>query len=234
MGVYLAMTELELRRCPKASAACAWLACHFSSADSGLSNMPSHLPQNGMLCVDDSLLPQGHDPERIAQQILVLYEQFSLKGVILDFQREYLPALADIARVLQSVVPCPMGITPQYAENWEGAVFLPPVPLNQPVCDYVSPWKGRELWLELSSERLSMILTEEGCVCSATGDSLQNPSFQDSILHCHYCSKLTETSASFTLERTWEDILELIEDAGQYGVTNAIGLYQEFGSICPP
>lgn len=233
MGVYLAMTELELRRCSQPPAPCAWMACHFSSGDSGLSNMPDMLPEQSLLCIDDSLIPQGHDSQRIAQQVLDLYDRFSLSGVVLDFQRPYFSELETIAREIQKAVPCPVAVTEAYADGWEGAVFLPPVPLNQPLDIYFAPWKGRDLWLELDCQRLCMVLSGDGCTCHLSEDALPEPIFQDDGLHCRYHTALSEDAVVFTLERTWEDLLALTEDGRQYGVSNAVGLYQEIGSICP-
>ncbi len=231
MGVYWAMTDLELCRCLQPPAGCAWMACHFSSADSGLSNLPDSMPEHGLLCIDDSLLPQQHDAKRIAQQVLELYERFSLAGIVLDFQRKYFSELNHIALELQGAVPCPVAVTPPYTADWPGAVFLPPVPLHQAVSDYLSGWQGRDIWLEIDCDKLSMALTKEGCRCEPTEEVLQEPVFQDASLHCHYSIRLTADAAVFTLGRTWDDILSLIEDGRQYGVTNAVGLYQELGSI---
>ncbi len=233
MGVYLAMTQLELQHCPKPPP-CGWMACHFSSADTGLSNIPTALPTKSLLCVDDSLLPQGHDPVRIGEQVLALYEKFSLNGVILDFQRPYEDALKDIAAAIQKVLPCSTAVTPPYVKDWDGAVFLPPVPVCRPAADYFAPWAGREIFLELSCDRLSMTLTETGCTCLPAEHDPTEPVFQDNTLYCHYGTKLKKDAVLFTLARTWEDNLRLTEDSRQYGVIHGIGLYQQIGSICPP
>ena len=233
MGVYLAMTGAELKHCSQLPQKCAWMACHLSPGGNGLSYMPDAFPMQGLLCIDDSLLPDGHDPDRIAEQVRTLRERFSFDGIVLDFQRPFHRDLNILANKLQSALPCPVGITPQYEKDWNGALFLPPVPLNQAVADYLTPWKGRDLWLELSCERLCMALTTNGCVIQSTADSLQEPIFRENTLHCHYNIRLAENVALFTLERAQEDMAELIADAMPYGVAKAIGLYQEFGSICP-
>ncbi len=228
MGVYWAMTHLELLGCPQPPAGFGWLSCHLSSADCGLSNLPDTMPAQGLLCIDDSLLPDGHDAFYIARQAAELSERLSLAGVVLDFQRPYDPQLHTIAREIQKAVPCPVATTPGYAQDWPGAVFLPPVPLNQCPGDYFSPWKGRELWLELGRERLRMVLTEDGCQCFPGENALGTPVFYDHNLYCHYHIELNHDCAVFTLERSWEDSMSLTEDGRQYGVTNAIALYQEF------
>ncbi len=233
MGVYLAMTQAELQSCAALPENYAWMACHFSSADSGLSNIPSQLPPHGLLCIDDSLLPSGHDRNRIAQQISKLCSRFSANGIILDFQKPFLPELYDIAQEILHTAPCPTAVTPQYIQNWDGAVFLPPVPLNQPVAEYASPWNGREIWLEISTEGLCMALTEEGCICRQGEYCLQTPVFQDKTLHCQYSIRLANDTAEFILHRSWQDITALLEDGKQYGITHGVGLYQEFRSICP-
>ncbi len=233
-GVYLAMTGWEMGHHAPLPPNCGWMACRFSSSSTGLSNLPDAMPEHGVLCIDDSLLPQGHDPVRIARQAGELCSRFSLQAVILDFQRESCPELAEIARKIQQAVSCCTAVTPQYAENWPGAVFLPPVPLNVPIEEALLPWKGKEIWLEISGQGLSMVLKKEGCTLGFTEDPLEPPVFHDPALHCHYHIALTEDAAVFTLKRTARDIQELLEDGRQYGVIGGIGLYQELGSICPP
>lgn len=234
MGVYLAMTEFDLRRCTAAPAVYAWMACHFSSGNTGLSNLPSQLPDNALLMIDDSIPPQGHDPLLIARQTADIVSRFSVGGVILDFQRLFLPELNEIAHKVQQAVSCPCAVTAEYAQDWDGAVLLPPVPLQQQISSYLSPWKGKTIYLELDREKLSMVLTKQGCALHPTEDCLQEPIFTDSELFCHYSIQLTEDSAVFTLERTWEDLCQMLDEGKKYGVAGAVGLYQEFGSICPP
>lgn len=233
MGVYLAMTEFDLRRCSTPPAACAWMACHFSSAGEGLSNLPSQLPKHSLLMIDDSIPPQGHNSLLIARQVADTVSRFSLDGVILDFQRPFTPELDCIAHDILKAVSCPCAVSEEYAKNWSGAILLPPIPLHQQISSYLSPHSGRTIYLELERENLSMVLTKEGCTLSPTEKRPQEPVFTDPKLLCHYSIGLHEESAVFTLERTWDDIFGVLEEGKKYGVIGAVGLYQEFGSICP-
>ena len=46
-------------------------------------------------------------------------------------------------------------------------------------------------------------------------------------LHCHYHVSTAPDKAVFSLMRTWEDLQELIQDGKAFGVSAAVGLYQE-------
>lgn len=227
---YLAMTEQEFRSAPKLPRHLGWMACHFSSYGKGLTNIPKELPEASLLIVNDRTPPQGHDPQYIARQLAETAHALSIQGVLLDLQRTYNEETAEIVREIMRALPCPVAVSDLYAEIGNGAVFLPPVPLNKAIGDYLAPWKGRDIWLEMAKEGLSLTLTEGGCVSETIHEYPKPNSLTDSHLHCHYSITLSDASALFCLERTKDDTEALLKDAMALGVTTAVGLYQEFGN----
>ena len=84
-NVFLAQTGREMAESlPKHLA---YMALHFSSYAKGLSNVPEKLPNGSILLLDDSMEPENHDPQVVADQLRQLVNQFSPKAVLLDFQR---------------------------------------------------------------------------------------------------------------------------------------------------
>lgn len=227
---YLALTAAEFAACEALPAQLAWMACHFSCYGTGLSNCPETLPENAILIVNDRTPPAGHDPKRILSQLTQLMEELKISCVLLDFQRPDFPENAQIAKVLQDL-PCPVGVSALYGEDLACPVFLPPVPLNVPLEEYLKPWQGREIWLEAALGSRLFTLTEKGCRQFFPADiPKEHPHiFRDEKLYCHYCMRESSDSANFTLWRDMEDLLALLQEAQKLGVKKAVGLYQELG-----
>ena len=229
IATFLAMTAAEICKNPQPADKIAWMACHFSPYGLGLSNLPQILPPGSLLMVDD-ITPIGkHDPGIILDQLCGCAETLACSGVLLDFQREGIEETAELVQQLSQALPCPVGVSSFYADVCTCAVCVPPVPLSTPPEDYFQSWKGREIWLELSTQGECISVTEEG----ASFRSLPCPviperEFQDDTLFCHYHILPEETEIKFLLRRTEEDLIELLKQSEQYGVTTAIGLYQEF------
>lgn len=235
LPVYMAMTEAEFRGCSELPEYSGWMACHFSPYGKGLSNIPEILPPDSLLIVNDRTPPQGHDPDYIAAQLLEAVDKLSVFGVLMDFQRPDQQEISDIAHAIGKALPCPVIVTHHYANACQGPVLLPPLPPNKSLTEHLAPWKGKELWLELSLEGIALTLTENGCKAESCEHSPIPCPLQDEALHCHYGIALQEKSAMFYLHRTDEDILRLLEQAETMGVKAAVGLYQELAacSICP-
>lgn len=233
LPIYLAMTQAEFNACPQFPRHCGWMACHFSSYGPGLTNLPRQLPDQSLLIVNDRTPPQGHDPEYIAMQLQNVTRELPVMGVLLDFQRPYNEETDAIAKAIAMALPCPVAVPPEYERQWDGPLFLPPVPPDRDIGQYLAPWKGRELWLELSPEGLLLRLTESGCESKRILPPLPPYSFQDETLCCHYSMEVYTDYAAFYLQRTAEDQAKLLLQAESYGVTTAVGLYQEACSICP-
>ena len=113
-------------------------------------------------------------------------------------------------------------------------VFLPPVPPDVNLADYLAPWQGREIWLELALDGEAITLTPSGAITAPLPPAAQLlGGHRDEKLHCHYQIHTDADSARFTLFRTPEDLDELLIEGEALGVTRAVGLYQELHGIPP-
>jgi hypothetical protein len=232
---FLAMTAAEMRNGSALPPKIAWMACHFSPYGTGLSNLSRELPPGSLLILDDITPPRGHDPILIAEQLTACAESFRCCGILLDFQRPNSPETAALAKQLSQVLPCPTAVSDCYAGNLSCPVFLPPLPPSVPLPAYLASWQGREIWLELGLDGEILTLTETGCnVTPLPCPDRDADGFTDEKLHCHYCIETKEKSASFTLWRTKNDMLELLEDAETLGISCTLGLYQELFSRNEP
>lgn len=231
---FLAMTAAEMGNAADFPKKSAWMACHFSPYGLGLSNLPQDLPPHALIVLDDITPIRGHLPEIITQQLLTCTEGSSCRGVLLDFQRELCPETAELAKHLVSTLPCPVIVSAGYAKAFPCPVFLPPVPPSMPLQEYLSPWKDREIWLEIGLEGETLTLTERGCEIAPLPYADFGPEgFAEEALHCHYRIETNKTSVRFTLWRTKEDLAALLEEAERLGVTGAVGLYQQLqGFVC--
>lgn len=228
MPLYLAMTAAEIACAETLPEKIAWMACHFSCYGTGLSNGPRQLPQGSVLILNDRTPISGHDPQRIAEQLTQLAEDFSCSGVLLDFQRPEVSETARLCAHLVNALPCPVGVTESYAKELDCPVFLSPLPPGVALEAHIKPWAGRELWLEIAVETRAAVITEKGCQWQ-TADHSDSESvwFEEPALHCRYCWHTDERQAVFTLQRTAQHIPSLLEEAQARGVTCACGLYQQ-------
>lgn len=231
---FLAMTAAEIREKTAFSQQIAWMACHFSPYRTGLSNLPRNLPSGSLLIVNDITPIHGHDPEEIASQLQECITALQCWGVLLDFQRPGNKETTSLVNFLTGALPCPVAVSDFYAGNLDCPVFLPPVPPSVPLGEHLGPWNGREIWLELALNGEVISLTEKGTtVTSLPLDEAFENGFGDETLHCHYKIAVSEDNASFTLWRTQEDLVQLLSEAENLGVTAAVGLYQELHALEP-
>ena len=225
---YLAMTAGEFRGNPPPSRL-AYMACHFSPYGTGLSNCPETLPVGSLLILNDRTPISGHDPVQIAGQLESFAEDFSLCGILLDFQRPGCEEAQVLADFLIAALPCPVIVSAPYATE-NAPVFLPPVPLDIPICEYLQPWQGQEIWLEAALDGLEITLTAQGAACTPLPfPQPHDGEFHDKDLHCHYHIRTEKDSARVQLRRTRTDVDTLLQEAESLGVAAAVGLWQEFG-----
>lgn len=231
---FLAMTAAEIRTVSDFPPKIAWMACHFSPYCTGLSNLPRELPPGSLLILDDITPIHGHDPEEIGGQLTERVEKLECSGVLLDFQRPDCEETAALAKHLAGTLPCPVGVSEPYAGELDCPVFLPPAPPDVPLVEYIAPWSGREVWLEMALDGEVISLTEQGAETAPLpwGETFAG-GFAQERLHCHYRIETDDNSARFTLWRTREDLEGLLEDAEKFGVTTAVGLYQELHGFAP-
>ena len=227
LPIYLAMTQGEFLHCQSPPAHIAWMESSFSPSGLGLHQLPKTLAPKSLLMVTDQFPPHHHDPQQVLQQLTGVVKEFSLSGVVLDFQRPFCQEAARIADTVRDFLPCPVAVTPPYAENKSSPVFLPPVPANLSAKKYLTPFAGREIWLETELRGLEMTVTADGCTSEPLCTPLTGDIFEDSLCHCHYTIDVREDRAVFSLRRSPEELQALLSDAEKLGVTKALGLYQE-------
>lgn len=219
--VFLAVTGKEMETfLPKRTA---YMACHFSPGGAGLSNIPCSLPPGSILLLDDSMPVQEHNPERVVEQLNELVERFSVRAVLLDFQRAPTKEARTMVSAILQNCSCTASVTPAYVKDGL-PVFLPPPPVNKSLKEYLKPW--RKVFLELYSESLEITVTKNGSRFNSAFPSATLP-LQDDRLHCHYGVTVSPGKAVFTLTRTREDLAALAQEAKQLGVLGLVGLYQE-------
>jgi len=233
---YLAMTQAETERYPLPEGfRAAWMACHFSPYGTGLSNLPRHLPAGSLLTVNDRTPIFGHDPERIAKELNETVEALGCCGVLMDLQRPGEVRSRELCRHLSQALTCPLGVSEAYAPEIQGPVFLSPCPPDRPLKDHLSPWQGRELWLDTAPEILSLVLTEAGCeVLSLPWEPVPEDAHTDSSLHCRYRIQTETDRVLFTLWRDGPGLDAHLREAEALGVTKALGLLQEWKRILFP
>lgn len=229
LPLYLAMTAAEMRANATLPAKMGYMACLFSPYGTGLSNCPKALPEGAMLILNDRTPICGHDPQLITNQLVELVQTFKCGCVLLDLQRGGVDETGALVKAIAESLPCPVGVSELYAEGVDCPVFLPPVPPDVPVGEYLRPWQGREVWLEAALDGAVITLTEDGSACAPLPLG-RHPEggHRDERLHCHYIINMEE-NARFTLFRIREDLDALLAEAEAFGTTRAVGLWQELG-----
>lgn len=231
MGIrgYLAMTAAEFSHMEQVTSP-AWLSCHFSPWGAGLTNFPQTLPTGSMLILDDSTPPSTHDTLQITRQLTEQCTRLQPDCVLLDFQRPHDPKTQEIAQALVAALPCPVGVSQQYAKTLTCPVLLecpaPDIPLETAAATFA----GRELWLEIAPERRRLVLTEEGCQITREAlDDLKTPCYFDSETSSDYHWHLESKQAIFHIQRDLACLKKLLLQADTLGFTRAVGLYQQLG-----
>ena len=223
--LYLAKTAAEFASAQEQPTHLAWMACHFSPYGTGLTNVPTDLPKGSLLILNDRTPVHGHDPVRIRETLEEAVTALGCCGVLLDFQRPDYEEAKEIARELLNL-PCPVCVSDIYAREHNCPVFLPPIPLTTPPEEYLAPWQGREIWLEAAACCAAITITESGCKETPYQSDGAFP-FWDEALYCHYRIELLDDSVRFFLSRNKDDLTRLLENSAVFGVTQAVGLWQE-------
>lgn len=223
---YLAMTQWEFTKQLIQPWQPGWMACHFSPYGNGLCNLPEHLPEGSLLILNDRIPPMNNNPDRIFATLDRLITTHTCSALLLDFQHPKCTLTATIAKRLQAL-PCPVAVSEAYAEPLSCPVFLPPVPLLIPIREYLAPWGGREIWLEAALSCAKVFVDTKGSRMNQIPPSGEALPFRDDTLFCHYKTTLRDNAAAFLLQRTRQDLDDLLQQAAQLGVTTAVGLWQE-------
>lgn len=229
----LAMTGEEISACPQLPEKICYMACHFSPVDDDLCDLPAALPPGSLLILNDRLPLRRHDPDRIGDRLDEAMTRFSCSGLLLDFERPGIPALASLTHRLFQRFGEDLGVSSLYARETEGPVFLSPLPCATHLRDHVFPWAGRELWLDLSPSPGTLVLTPDGSHWAPPeARSPDVPVHRDPSLYCHYQIH-TKNTARFSLFRTGEDLRRMEPEAESLGIRRMIGLYQELQGLWP-
>ena len=227
---YIAMTAAEFLYAEALPAYPAWMACHFSCYGTGLSNLPPQLPPAAMVIVNDRMPPDGHDPGYIAQQLQELKHEQEISCILMDFQRQGCDGSAAIAKRVFEALDCPVCISEGYAECTDGPVFITAPKPNQCLYDAISPWAGREIWLEAALETQIAHITKDGCqLTTAPFTGARDGAKTVPELRCGYHTEIFGDHASITLYRDAPQLELLLQDARAMGITRAVGLYQQLG-----
>ena len=221
---FLAQTAAEFHFPLPEGAKKAWMACHFSSYGTGLSNFPPDLPAGSMVILNDRIPIFGHDPGRIAAELEGIVERFSVSHVLLDLQRPGNPESAAVVRKLTEALPCPVGVSEAYAREVDAPVCLGPVPLHLGVEEWIRSWPSRRIWMELAPGCRDYHIGEQGCRCSEAPAQGEFPHW-DSGAKCRYRIRIFPDEICFTLKRGQAELAAFLEETA---VECMIGLYQEF------
>lgn len=225
---YLAMTAAEVGGNADIPHPLAYMACHFSPYGTGLSNIPDRLPAGSMLILNDRTPIAGHDSSLIAEQLAQTAEHLKCSCILLDFERPDIPQTAVLCHKLSEVLSLPVGVSSLYAKDLQGPVFLPPSPLDQPLADHLSPWQGREIWLEAALDSACITVTKDGSSISSLPFSPPpEDAFAEDSLHCRYRAEVLEHEIRFHLWRDREQLDGLLKEAEALSVSTAVSLYQQ-------
>ena len=180
------------------------------------------LPPGTMAILDDRL-PFRFDPARIAGAA-------EAAGVLLDFERKPDGDSADTANALFQALSCPVAAPPGFVDDPACAVFLPPCPLHVPLAEYLLPWQGREVWLDVTMQQQTVTVTPSGTRYGpVTPADRQEGGWFDAVLLCRCISEISADAVRFTLFDTPQTLKQKLSRAETLGVSRAVGLYQELG-----
>ncbi len=172
-------------------------------------------------------------------EILAQITELNCRWILLDFQRPGDPMTVQIAKAITEKATCPVAVAEPYAAGLSCPVFLPPVPPHVSLEAHLAPWRGREIWLDVSASPTRIRIDRKGSQISPLSSiDHEGICHEDKNLCCHYFIRTGHDEILFDLFRTREDISALLKNAALHGVTTAVGLYQERQAlpfnICPP
>ena len=127
LPLYLALTAAEFQKCSPLPEHSAWMACHYSPYAPDLSNIPSQLPENAMLILNDRTPICGHDPALVCQALWDTAEKHRCSGILLDLQR---PDCREASAIIEKALTLslPVAVSDLYAQRYDCPVFLSPLP----------------------------------------------------------------------------------------------------------
>ena len=232
LPLYLAMTGAEMRSTSQIPPHFAYMACHFSPYGEGITNIPETLPEKSMLILNDRMPCQGHSPNLTAQQLREAADRLNCESVLLDFVHPPDSESEVMVHAILETLVCPVAVSAGHAERLHCPVFLPPCPLHITMEEYLTPWKGREIWLEAALCQESLRITQSGadCIPQFPPEGLEE-GFYDEALCCHYRIGASHDRIAFTLFDTGASLKKKLEQAQTLGVSRAVGLWLELHTL---
>ncbi|MBQ7130700.1 MAG: hypothetical protein IJO21_06650 [Oscillospiraceae bacterium] len=178
-----------------------------------------------LILTDQEPLPEAG---AILPWLIRTVEERKPSALVLDFQ-ETSGVSAALARQLVSSVPCPVAVSDRHAHSLDCPVFLSPCPHHVPLREHITPWKNREIWLDLAVDAEVILLKKEGReIFPFPLDKIPMGGFVEKALHCHYSVETGVDFARFTLWRTRGDLEEMAKEAQQLGIHTLVGLWCEW------
>ena len=217
-------------RCPQLPPKTAYMSCHFSPYGIGLSNLPRSLPPGSALMLTDRTPIWEHDPGQIAKQLAQCVQQHACSGVLLDLQRPEQPSALPIIAAVLETLPCPVVVSESYAAHFPCPVLVSPPPLWTPLSQHLTPWQGRQIWLEAALDAATVTVDAHGSHYLPCPYLPPENCHRDDALHIAYQTELQEAAAVFHLYRDKEELNALLTEAAALGVQEYIGLYQQLNS----
>ena len=192
--------------------------------------LPRKLPEGAMVVLTDEIPPLDPDAAAVAAEL----SRLPCRALLLDFQRPGHMPTARLAAAIAEACPFPVAVAEPYARGLDCPVFLPPVPPDLPVEEALSPWWGREIWLDLAPSPTRITVTAEGsrreavAAIPAKGQIHREPE-----LRCHYQIQTGPEAIRFTLWRDRQDLRALMAAAEPLGATLAVAFYREWWGLSP-
>lgn len=230
LSIYPAFAGAELEAMLQYPGKTAWLGCHLSAYGSGITPLPAALKHCDMLVLTDEMPPEGHDSKAVAAELWSQANILGCERILLDFQR---PPSEESLQIIQCVLEkayVPVGVTSKYAQQLTCPVFLAPPPLWTPLEEAISPWVGREIWLEIAPESGCVTLTKEGSSYAPCGTKPDYP-FTDHGLCLSYKAEIYANKASVFLHRGISNLPHWLVQAEALGIRAAVGLYQQLSPL---
>lgn len=225
--LFLALTASEFAVCQDFPPQMAYMACHYSSSNAGISGVPSRLPAGSALMFTDRMTPGDHDPDRIAGELSDAVRHLECRALFLDLQRPDLPLNNAVTEAVLRSVPCPVIVSELYARSRDCAVLLPPPLLWTALEKHLEPWGSRPIWLEAAIEGAEVTVTKNGSDYAHCPFDPLDHGFHYQKLHIDYQVTLQKDHAVFHLRRDRRCMEELLQEASAHGVRGALGLYQQ-------
>ena len=227
LPLYLAMTAWEMEAADALPGHLGWMACHFDPEGTGLCDVPISLPPGTTLILNDRYSCGNHAPQQITSELAAAVEQLNCEGVLLDLQRRPDDDSRIVADALFQALPCPVAAPPGFIDDFRSPVFLPPCPLHVPLAEFLHPWQGREVWLDVTLQQQTITVTRQGTTYAPPTPADRQGGVFDEILLCQCVTEMREEAVRFVLFDTQETLKRKLEEAARLGVSRAVGLYQE-------